>query len=152
MAKPNTKVEEQNDGPSAEELAARTYMADAAAWDKAPGEEYGGKADILLIQVGDIAGPFIYVGHQDMTTDLGETTVHLATIKSGDTVRLPIQATFLRAIDQAGVSRGDTFLIKRFEDQIKKKGAGAGNPMAIYGVKVTKRMPKPSPKSGGEPF
>lgn len=129
-----------------EQLAARNYMADEAAWD-ADGEEFGGKADILILKVGEIAGPLTYVGHQKMTTSLGETTVHLATNKEGETMRLPIQATFLRSIDQGGLVRGDTFLVKRFEDQIKKQGKGAGNPMAIYGVKIKTRSVRPLPAS-----
>jgi hypothetical protein len=143
--KPNKMVEEakaQSEAELAEQLAARTYVAPEGAWDAAEGEEYGGKSEILLIQVGEVVGPFEYVGHQQMTTDLGDTTVHLGTNKDGETLRLPIQATFQRAIDQAGVQRGDTFLIKREADQIKKRGAGKDKPMAIYAVKVTKRAPR----------
>jgi hypothetical protein len=132
---------ENKPGLSPEELEARAYIVDDSAWTAA-GEEFGGKSDILIIQVGEIAGPFNYVGHQQMTTELGETTVHLATLKD-ETMRLPIQATFIRAVDQAGLKRGDTFLIKRFEDQEKKRGKGAGNQMAIYGVKVLKRAAMP---------
>lgn len=125
---------------SDEEKAARTYMADEAAWDSG-GEEFGGKSEILVLEVGEVAGPFTYIGNQEMVTDLGETTVHLAS-KDDETFRLPIQATFQRAIDQAGLTRGDTFLVKRFEDQTKKKGKGAGNPMAIYGIRVKTRVPR----------
>lgn len=140
-----TKMAQEAAEAESRRLAERTYMADESAWENADGEEYGGQADILEIKEGEIAGPFVYVGHQEMTTDLGDTTVHMATNKDGDTLRLPIQATFLRAIDQADVIRGDTFLIKRFEDQIKKKGKGANKPMAIFGVKVTKRVPRTVP-------
>lgn len=126
-----------------EQLKARTYMLTDKQWEDASGDEFGGKADILILEVGEVAGPLVYVGHQAMTTDLGDTTVHLATNKEGETLRLPIQATFQRAVDQAGLNRGDTFMVKRFEDQDKKKGKGAGKPMAIYGIKVTNRVPAP---------
>lgn len=125
-----------------EAMAARKYMSTEAAWDSAEGEEFGGKSEILTIVVGEVAGPLKYIGHQQMTTELGETTVHLATNQEDETLRLPIQATFIRAVDQAGLQRGDTFLVKRFEDQEKKRGKGAGNQMAIYAIKVLERVPR----------
>jgi len=80
-----------------------------------------------------------------MVTELGATTVHTAkNTKTEDVYRLPIQATFLRAIDQAGLKRGDVFGVKRFEDQIKKRGKGAGNPMAIFAIKVFTRVAQPA--------
>ncbi|MDE2102577.1 MAG: hypothetical protein KGL39_35345 [Patescibacteria group bacterium] len=136
-----TKKDEKNQLVE-DALAERDYIVSVEQWDSMKGEEFGGKSEILILQVGEIAGPLTYVGHQEMTTDLGDTTVHTATTKSGEQVRLPIQATFLRALDQAGVVRGDSFMVKRFEDQVKKKGKGAGNPMAIYGVKVIDRVPR----------
>lgn len=136
------EAKEQSEAELKEQLAARTYMAPAGAWDQQEGEEYGGQSEILLIQVGEVAGPFEYVGHQQMTTDLGDTTVHIGTDKDGETKRLPIQATFQRAVDQANLQRGDSFLIKREDDQIKKRGAGKDKPMAIYAIKVTKRAPR----------
>lgn len=145
MAAKNTKMADDAKRMSEDEKAARTYMNTEEAWDAAQGEEFGGKSEILSIEVGEVAGPLTYVGHQEMTTELGETTVHMATNKEGETLRLPIQATFQRAIDQAGVERGDTFLVKRDEDQTKKRGKGAGNPMAIYAVKVTNRAPRQNP-------
>lgn len=144
-AKPSKMLEEakkQSEEELQAQLAARNYVAPEGAWDAQEGEEYGGKSDILLIQVGEVVGPFEYVSHQQMTTDLGDTTVHIGTDKDGNTLRLPIQATFQRAIDQAGIQRGDTFLVRREEDQIKKRGAGKDKPMAIYAVKVTKRAPR----------
>lgn len=140
--KSETKMARDAKKMSDEEKAARNYMANDAEWEAAQGEEFGGQADILQLEVGEIAGPLKYVGQQEMTTDLGDTTVHMATNADGETLRLPIQATFQRAIDQAGMARGDVFYVKRFDDQIKKKGKGAGNPMAIYGVKVKERAPR----------
>lgn len=128
---------------SDDQKAARTYMASDNAWEQA-GEEYGGQSEILMIEEGEVAGPLTYIGHQEMTTDLGDTTVHMATNTEGGAMRLPIQATFLRAIDQAGVHRGDTFLVRRDSDTIKARGKGQGKPMAIYAVKVISRVPQAS--------
>lgn len=140
MAKTNRMAEEAQEDKAAL-LAKRTYVLEPTAWDTQEGDEFGGKSEILLMEVGDICGPFDYVGHQQMTTSLGETTVHKGMDENGDILRLPIQATFLRAVDEAALQRGDTFIVKRFEDQIKKQGKGKGEPMAIYAVKVTKRGP-----------
>lgn len=114
-------------------------LANEEAWDGASGQEFGGSADILQIEVGQVAGPLEYQGHQQITTDLGEATVHTASDEEGNQWRLPIQATFVRAIDQAGMRRGDKFLVKRMDDTIKKRGKGAGNPMSIYAIKIVER-------------
>lgn len=121
------------------QLAERTYIAEDPDWDSVEGDEFGGQADILILEVGEASKNLTYVGHQQMTTNLGETTVHLATNENGDTLRCPIQATFQRAVDQAGLTRGDVFRTKRFDDTLKKGGKGAGKPMAIYAIKVITR-------------
>lgn len=115
------------------------YVIDASKWDSMEGDIYGGQSDIVKIDVGQVAGPFTYVGNQKITTELGEVTAHTATAPDGESVRLPIQATFLKALDQADIQRGDKFIIKRDADVTKQKGAGKGKPMAIYAVKVVER-------------
>lgn len=117
----------------------RNYIMSPDAFDQLKGQEFGGQSDLLQMEQGECAGPFTYCGHSQITTELGETTSHLAFDDNGDQIRLPIQATFLKAIDQARIQVGDTFAIKRWEDQEKKKGKGAGNMMAIYSVKVLSR-------------
>lgn len=117
----------------------RNYVMDPDKFDDLKGQEYGGQSDLLSIEAGECAGPFTYCGHSQITTELGETTSHLAFNEDGDQIRLPIQATFLKAIDQARIAVGDVFAIKRWDDQEKKKGKGAGNMMAIYSVKVISR-------------
>lgn len=144
MANPETAARPPKQSNLAKDAdKTRKHIISVDQWDEVEGQEFGGKSDILDLHEGEVAGPFSYSGHQEMVTDLGATTVHLGTVvdgeDAGETVRLPIQATFLRAVDQAGLSKGDTFLIKRFDDQLKKKGKGAGKPMAIYGIKVTER-------------
>lgn len=124
----------------AERLAARTYVVDPNLWDQEKGMEYGGQAGILELEVGDVAGPFIYIGHQPMTLQGRNLTVHIASIGlEGDNVRLPISASFTRAADQASLQRGDQFLIRRGDDTKKKAGVGAGQDMKIYSLKVTHR-------------
>jgi len=120
-------------------LAQEKYIASSEEWEQINEPEFGGQSEILELNVGQVAGPLTYIGHQAMTTSLGETTVHTATTREETTVRLPIGATFNRAMDQAGVRRGDKFFIKRTEDAIKKQGKGKGNPMKIYAIKVSQR-------------
>jgi hypothetical protein len=123
--------------------AERPYIATEQDWDAVSTPEFGGQADILQVQVGEIAGPFEYMGHQPMIMEGGKTvTVHLGVDKSGDTLRLPIAASFLRAVDQAELMRGDTFLLRRSEDVKKKAGIGKGQAMQIYAVKVKTRVPR----------
>lgn len=139
MASKTTKMAQEADASNAEELSKRGYMADAAAWDNDEGQEFGGKADVVKILVGEIAGPFTYLNHVSMETDLGKVTVHQATTEDKQQVRLPISATFVRAVDQADLKFGDVFLIKRSEDVEKKRGKGAGNDIPVFAIKVLKR-------------
>jgi len=111
------------------------------AWDGADAAEHGGKAEVLEIAVGEITGEIEYTGSQEVDLGLGLTTSHNG-VYQNETVRLPISASFTKALDTAGVSRGDKFLVKRYEDAIKKKGVGAGKTkMAIYGIKVVHKAP-----------
>lgn len=156
MAKNQTKMaaesEEALAKAHAEAMAARTYVLDNTAWDRADGQEYGGQSEILLMDVGEVAGPFTYVGKQAMATQLGDTTVHTAVTKDKEQVRLPISAAFLRSIDQAGIRQGDKFLVKRLDDVEKKAGKGKGQVMQIYAVKVTDRAPREQAPDGQRPF
>ena len=139
MAKP-TKFSEED--PQAEEpQAERNYIAAAEAWDNVEGQEFGGKADVVDIKIGEVAGPFVYLNHVPMETRLGNVTVHQATTEDGDTVRLPISATFVRAVDQAKLAFGDTFLVKRLDDVKKKQGKGAGNMIPVYAIKILSHGP-----------
>jgi hypothetical protein len=124
---------------AAEDKAERPYLMDEAAWDTVDGQEFGGASGILELKVGEVAGIFTYTGHQQITTDLGDATVHTALDEDGAQWRLPIQATFLRAVDQAGLKMNDKFAIRRDEDVLKKRGKGAGKPMAIFAIKVIER-------------
>ena len=144
MAKDKTRMSEEASAAEAAALAERKYVSSEAAWDEAPGQEFGGKAEVVNIQVGEIAGPFTYVGHTQMQTDLGAATVHQATTKEGEQVRLPISATFVKAVDQAALSFGDTFLVRRGEDVEKKRGKGAGSMIPVYALKVLERVNKPA--------
>jgi len=142
-SKKQTKMAEEaaaeTEAERQERMAARTYVADPNAWDRAPGMEFGGQADILEIEIGEVAGPFTYVGHQPMTLQGRQTTVHIGTDPEKNNIRLPISTAFLRAADQAGLQRGDTFLVRREGDVKKKDGVGKGQDMKIYALKVLTR-------------
>ena len=119
----------------------KTYLMEPTAWEKNESPEYGGQSDILELEVGEVAGPLTYIGYVSMTLENGDVKVHQATIPSGETVRCPISASFLRAFDQAGIQVGDQFATKRNEDVEKKKGVGKGQQMHIYSVKLVKKAP-----------
>lgn len=137
-----TKFAQESGAQAAEQDAVdRPYIKDDSekAWDAFDGQEFGGQAGIVDVKENEVAGPFTYTGHQEIVTDLGAVTVHTGTDDDGAQWRLPIQATFLRAVDQARLQMGDKFAIKRYDDTVKKRGKGAGNPMAIYAIKVLER-------------
>jgi hypothetical protein len=134
MAKKPNSTDEQT-----EATMPKPPTMDLTAWEQKKVQEYGGSSQILALEVGDIVGPLIYGGHHPITTDLGETTVHVATDDNGESWRLPISATFLRAIDQSQMTPGDRFAARRLTDVLKKRGKGAGKPMAIYSIKVFER-------------
>ena len=137
MAK-QTQMERESAESAAKE---RPWITSEEAWKKVAGPEFGGQADILQINVGEVAGPFEYIGHQPMVLEGNKTvTVHLAMSDPGETLRLPIAASFLRAIDQAEIIKGDKFLIRRTDDVTKKSGVGKGQAMQIYAVKLTARV------------
>lgn len=118
----------------------------AEAWDAVETPEYGGQADIIDLAVDEIGGPFTYIGHQPMNLEGKEVTVHIGQTETGNNMRLPISASFLRAVDQAKLAPGDTFAIKRNDDVKKKNGVGKGNMMQIFSVKVlTKAASGPTP-------
>lgn len=111
------------------------------AWDDVDAPEFGGQADIMELGVGEIGGPFTYVGHQEMRLEGNKepVTVHIGLTEEGGNMRLPIAASFLRAVDQAGIKQGDKFAIKRADDVRKKGGVGKGTMMQIYSVKVLEK-------------
>lgn len=141
-AKTNMAAEQQqeNEEDYAARMAARTYVASEADWDNEQGMEFGGQADILEMEIGEVAGPFRYVGSQPLALEKGSTTVHIGTDPSGNNIRLPISASFVRAADQARLNPGDTFLIRRGDDVKKLRGVGKGQDMKIYSLKVKTRQ------------
>lgn len=124
----------------------RPYLASTEVWEQHTGPEFGGQADILQLNVGEVAGPFEYMGQQPMVMEGGKTiTVHLGMTGDDETLRLPIAASFLRAIDQAEIQRGDKFLIRRSDNVKKKAGIGKGQDMQIYAIKPIFRAPRTAP-------
>ena len=122
-------------------LAALAITTDASIWDQAPGETFGGNADILKLEVGQIAGPLTYSGIDAKALELdGEKVdVHTARDGGGKLWRLPLSASFRNQLTESKLASGDTFYFRRLEDAVKKKGKGKGNPMRIFQVKVTAR-------------
>lgn len=134
MAK-NSKTSSEDTESTAIEGVKPPLMA-ASEWDAVETPEFGGQADIMALEVDEIGGPFEYVGHQPMRLEDKDVTVHIGLTTEGTNMRLPISASFLRAVDQAKLAPGDTFAIKRNDDVKKKNGKGKGNMMQIYSVKV----------------
>lgn len=122
-------------------LQAFAVTNDASVWDQTDGETYGGNADILKLDVGQIAGPLTYAGLDEKALELdGEKVdVHCARDGAGKLWRLPLAASFRRQIIESKLAEGDTFLVRRVEDAVKKKGKGKGNPMRIFQIKITAR-------------
>ena len=124
------------------DLAAGVIQS-AAVWDAAPGEVFGGSADILKLEPGQVAGPLVYVGLSEKKLELDgdKVDVHTARDASAKLWRLPLSASFRNQLVESKLAAGDTFLVRRTEDALKKKGKGKGNPMRIYQVKITARAP-----------
>jgi len=118
-----------------------SVKVDAAAWDSTPGEVFGGNADILKLEVGEVAGPLTYVGLSEKKLELegDKVDVHTARDGNGKLWRLPLSASFRNQLVESKLAEGDTFLVRRAEDAEKKKGKGKGNLMKIYQVKITAR-------------
>lgn len=139
MAKEASAAVEESEQDRAARMAGRTYLLDDNEWDRTDAMEYGGQADIVELEEGEVAGPFTYVGSQPMALETGDTTVHIGADPNGANMRLPISASFLRSADQARLNPGDVFLVRRSADQVKKRGKGKGQNMKIYSIKVKTR-------------
>jgi hypothetical protein len=143
MAGKNNKPSKFAEESAETDAIERNYVRPVEDWDTFDGQEYGGAAPILVLHENEVAGPFAYMGYQKVVTELGEATVHSGSDTEGQSWRLPIQATFIRAIDQANLKIGDRFAVRRDDDVTKKRGKGAGNAMAIFRIKVTERASAP---------
>jgi hypothetical protein len=135
-----TQSAEEAEKEHADKMAARTYVGDPNDWDRMDGMEYGGQSEIMELEVGEVTQNLTYLGFQPMTMEGGKmVTVHIAKDEQNSSFRLPIAASFLRSADQAGLQKGDVFIVKRFEDTQKKRGIGKGQDMKIFALKITKR-------------
>lgn len=114
-------------------------LLDAKQLDALGGQEFGGQSEILVLEEGQAAGPFTYQTSMEITTDLGKALSHVAADNEGNQWRMPIAGSFRRCVEQANLQNGDTFIVQRHPDQIKKRGAGAGDPMAIFSLRVLER-------------
>jgi len=107
-------------------------------WDQVDGQEFGGQSPIIEIDPGQAAGPFILLSKTTVTTDIGTAISYTASYE-GHQVRMPLSATFVKAVDQAQLETGDEFFIRRTEDVKGKTGRAKGQILQVYGIKVTKR-------------
>ena len=117
----------------------------APNFDDIKGDEFGGSSTILMLEVDEAAGPLTYVGHRltDLGNNIKPADIHEAKDKAGELWRLPIATNFQRNAEGANLQAGDTFYVKRLEDVEKKAGAGKGNMMQMYVIKVTARAKAP---------
>jgi hypothetical protein len=113
-------------------------------FDDAEGEEFGGASEILHPDENEAVGPLTYLGFR-ANVNLGDgmppVDIHEAKDKEGGQWRLPIAANFRAQIEKAGLARGDTFAVLRLPNVTKKKGAGKGNAMEMYKLKVLSKAP-----------
>lgn len=130
---------------SDESVEVPDYLKGQVDWDQTQGEDYGGSSEILYIEEGEVVGPLTFVAARpnvDLGNAMGTVTMYEAKDSQNAVWRLPIAANFRRQAEAANLQRGDTFAVKRLEDQVKKHGKGKGNPMEMYAIKVLKRAPQ----------
>lgn len=108
------------------------------SWDSIEGQEFGGQSPIINIEIGQAAGPFILLSKTTVSTDIG-TAISYTASYDGQQVRMPLSATFVKAVDQAQLDTGDEFYVRRTEDVKGKTGRAKGQTLQVYGIKVTKR-------------
>ena len=111
-----------------------------AQFDALAGESTAKGGNSLNLDEGQAAGPFVYVGTREIEIDGDPVTVHDAKVApDGETVGMPLAASFNHQIEDLGVKKGDTFFVARAPDAAKKKGKGKGRMMRIFRLKVTAR-------------
>lgn len=120
----------------------------ADAFESAVGEVFGGVYPPLKLNIGECSPRLrfermqkIPVKEDDGTTKLIESPIAINTVDGNQRFSLPIGAVFRKHWDEAKPNVGDEFLVKRYDDAVKKSGRGAGKPFHVYGIKVVKRIP-----------
>ena len=107
-------------------------------WDQIDGQEFGGQSPIIEIEVGQASGPYILLSKTTVSTEIGTAISYTASYE-GHQVRMPLSATFVKAVDQAQLETGDEFFVRRTEDVKGKTGRAKCQILQVYGIKVTKR-------------
>ena len=114
-------------------------------WEESEGETYGGGLNIVKIDQGATAGPFLLVKilkHQMLGKNTGKTKkkpvdVYIAADANGREARMPVAASFRKAAEEGSLAVGDAFLIRRGTNYESKEW-GTKN-CAAYEVKILKR-------------
>lgn len=126
---------------------------EASVFESTPGELFAGK-NILKLAEGEAAGPFVLkeiLRDQDLNPATGKkkkmepVDVYIGThTETKQDVNMPVAAAFVQKAEDAKLSIGDTFYVRRVQDYVSKawgtKGAG-------YELKITARAAAPSGKS-----
>lgn len=111
------------------------------------GEQFGGKAGYLQLQVGEVAGPLVHVKIEKgvkLTEESKPLDLHVAE-RDGEEIRMPASAIFRRNAEEADLKAGDEYHVARLENAIKTTGSkaqGKGKEMEVYAITVTKRAKK----------
>lgn len=113
------------------------------------GEQFGGRANYLQMEVNQVIGPIVHVRIDKavkLTDDTKPIDLHVGLV-NGEEMRLPAAAIFCRNAEEAKLHPGDEYYVARMPDAIKQTGSkatGKGKPMEVYALKVTKRVKKKS--------
>jgi len=114
----------------------------AVDFDNAEGESFVG-LNLLDLDEGESDGHFVVIGIEEKEFKQGKKTDMLPVYhcKKGTTpVDMPVSASFLTKAEEAALSVGDTFLVKRGKDY-DSKDFGTKN-CKSYLLKVTARAKK----------
>src|SRR3954463_4639468 len=93
-------------------------------FNSAPGEVFGGSADVLSMEVGQVVGPIKHVTvlpAQVLDPENEPVDVYVGQLPDGTEKRMPAAAIFRSQADQACMEPGDAYLLKREPDTAKKK-------------------------------
>jgi hypothetical protein len=132
-------------------IAAATAQAPADDFENPNvGEVFGGSYDRLTLTENEVSPLFTYVKDTKIQLEDQKNPGTYISEKvpvgeaGGKLISMPICAIFKKNWKEANVQSGDTFKVKRYPNTTKRRGAGAGNKMESFAVKVYSRAAKAS--------